>query len=135
MAKQSPAQQKTVERVMHEFKHGELETRGGRKVKSRKQAVAIALDEAGASKYESPRENKRQFRKTRGKERKGETGMDEAEGRGASRKITGRGASSHAGRGAGGEETRSDLYAKAKQRDIPGRSKMSKSQLARALEK
>ena len=31
MAKQSRAQQETIERVMHEFKHGELEQRGGRK--------------------------------------------------------------------------------------------------------
>jgi hypothetical protein len=32
---------------MHEYKHGELDSgRSGRKVKSRKQAVAIALSEA-----------------------------------------------------------------------------------------
>ena len=59
MVKQSRPQKKTMERVMHEYKHGELETRAGRKVKSRRQAVAIALHEAGASKYESKRENKR----------------------------------------------------------------------------
>jgi hypothetical protein len=38
-----------VEKVMHEYKHGELKSgRGGKggKVKSRKQAVAIALSEA-----------------------------------------------------------------------------------------
>jgi hypothetical protein len=35
---QSKAQKETVERVMHEFKHGELETSGGRKVKNPKQA-------------------------------------------------------------------------------------------------
>lgn len=35
-----------VEKVMHEFKHGELETRGRRRVTSRKQAIAIALNEA-----------------------------------------------------------------------------------------
>jgi len=46
---QTPAQRRTVERVMHEFKHGELNTaRGRRKVKNPKQAVAIALSEAGA---------------------------------------------------------------------------------------
>jgi hypothetical protein len=38
---------------MHEFKHGELETSRGRKVKNPKQAIAIGLREAGASKYES----------------------------------------------------------------------------------
>jgi hypothetical protein len=49
---QSKAQKETVERVMHEFKHGELNTSRGRKVKNPKQAIAIGLHEAGASKYE-----------------------------------------------------------------------------------
>src|SRR3954453_4722960 len=54
---QTPAQRQTVKRVMHEFKHGELKTaRGARKVKTAKQAVAIALSEAGASKYDTPKE-------------------------------------------------------------------------------
>ena len=54
---QTPAQRETVERVMHEFKHGELKTaRGTRKVKNPKQAIAIALHEAGASKNECPAE-------------------------------------------------------------------------------
>ena len=47
---QTPSQRKTVKRVMHEYKHGELKTaRGSRKVKNPKQAIAIALSEAGAS--------------------------------------------------------------------------------------
>ena len=54
MAKQSKAQQETVGRIMHELKHGELETGGGRKVGNPKQAVAIALHEAGATNRESP---------------------------------------------------------------------------------
>ena len=33
-------------KVMHEYKHGSLKSGSGRKVKSRKQAVAIALSEA-----------------------------------------------------------------------------------------
>jgi len=86
--KEIPGQQQTIERVMHEFKHGELKQPGGRKVKSRKQAVAIALREAGDSKFESPAENKRALKHTKAKERTAETGMDAKEGKGASRKIT-----------------------------------------------
>ena len=43
--------QKKVAKVMHEFKAGQLKSgsRRGPKVKSRKQAVAIALSEAGTS--------------------------------------------------------------------------------------
>ncbi len=66
---QTPAQRETIERVMHEFKHGELKTAAGkRKVKNPKQAIAIALHEAGASKYESPAENKRNLRRSKKKE-------------------------------------------------------------------
>ena len=71
---QSPEQKKTVERVMHEFKHGELKTaRGKRKVKNPKQAIAIALHEAGASKYNTPKKNAANLRRTKAKERRGET--------------------------------------------------------------
>lgn len=59
MSDQSKEQKDTVSRVMHEFKEGDLETPQGRTVKDRKQAVAIALREAGASKNESPEKNKR----------------------------------------------------------------------------
>jgi hypothetical protein len=121
---QSPAQRETVERVMHEFKHGELKTaRGARKVKNPKQAIAIALHEAGASKTESPAENKRNLRRTKAKERRGETYRDEAEGKATAGKSRGR----------RGERTKAELYAEAKRRDIPGRSKMDKAQLQRAL--
>jgi hypothetical protein len=120
---QNPAQRETVERVMHEFKHGELKTAAGkRKVKNPKQAIAIALHEAGASKSESPRENKRNLRRTKEKERRGETYRDEVEGKGKSGR----------GRSADGN-TKAELYAEAKRRDIPGRSRMNKGQLERAL--
>jgi hypothetical protein len=122
-----------------------FESGSGRKVKSRRQAIAIALNEAGSSKYESPKENRRAFRKTKEKERKGETGMDEKEGRGASRRITRASRKRSAGktsagrrsaRGArSGDKTKGELYVEARKKDIPGRSKMSKSQLARALKK
>lgn len=42
----SEAQQAKVEKVMGEFKAGKLRSSSGKVVKSRKQAVAIALSEA-----------------------------------------------------------------------------------------
>ena len=72
MAKQSKPQKETIGRVMHEYKHGELKRRGGK--------VAIALREAGASKQQSPKENRESLRKTKAKERRGETGQAQAEG-------------------------------------------------------
>ena len=133
---QTPAQQETVERVMHEFKHGELKTaRGTRKVKDRKQAIAIALHEAGSSRNESPAENKRNLRRTKAKERRGETYRDEAEGKksrkSTPRRTTARRASSSRTRR--GERTKAELYAEAKRRNIQGRSTMDKAQLQRAL--
>jgi hypothetical protein len=60
MPKTSPRQRKTIGRVMHEYEHGELRSgpdgKAG-KVKNRRQAIAIALSEAGASKYESEGKN------------------------------------------------------------------------------
>ena len=84
MPKTSPRQKKTTGRVMHEFKHGELSSgRGGKggKVKSRRQAIAIALKEAGASRYESKSENKRSLARSERKEARGETGQQEHEGK------------------------------------------------------
>jgi hypothetical protein len=162
---QTPAQKETVERVMHEFKHGELKTaRGTRKVKNRKQAIAIALHEAGASKSESPAENKRNLRRTKAKERRGETYRDEAEGKksggksaaggtstrkSSTRKTAGRktparktgtrrttarrSSTRTSSRARSGERTNAELYAEAKRRNLPGRSKMDKAQLQRAL--
>jgi hypothetical protein len=69
MARQSKAQQETIGRVMHEFKQGELESSGGRKVKNPKQAIAIALREAGASNQESPAENRKNLVHTKRRER------------------------------------------------------------------
>ncbi len=42
--------QKKVHKVMKEFKEGKLKSSSGRKVKSRSQAVAIAMSEAGINK-------------------------------------------------------------------------------------
>ncbi len=76
MVKGTPRQRRTEGRVMHEFKHGELKSGpGGKagKVKNRKQAIAIALSEAGASKYDSKRENRRNRARTAAKEARGQT--------------------------------------------------------------
>jgi Family of unknown function (DUF6496) len=76
---ESKPQKETVERVMHEFKHGELRSgTSGRKVKNPKQA--IALSEAGASDQQTPKENEEHLRRTKAKERRGETARDEIEG-------------------------------------------------------
>jgi hypothetical protein len=106
MAQQSRGQKRTVGRVMHEFKHGELESSRGGKVKSRRQAVAIALSEAGASRNQTPQKNRRNLARTKRRERSGTTL---------------------------GGTTKAELYAQAKRRNIRGRSRMSKAQLDRAL--
>ncbi len=112
---QSKAQKETISRVMHEFKHGELESSSGQKVKDPKQAIAIGLSEAGASKYESKEKNRENLKRTKARERRGTTEKVRRE------------------RQNGGQMTRAELYAEAKRRDIPGRSKMSKRELERAL--
>ena len=47
MAKYGKKAQRKVEKVMHEYKRGTLKSgRSGKKVKSRKQAIAIGLSQA-----------------------------------------------------------------------------------------
>lgn len=99
---ESPAQKRTVKRVMHEFKHHALKSGSGRKVRNPRQAVAIALSEAGASNRQSPSTNRKRLATTKRRERK-------------------------AGK------TRAELYEQAKRKKIPGRSRMNKQQLARAV--
>lgn len=123
MAKQSKAQKDTVERVMHEFKHGELEAAGGRKVRNPRQAIAIALRESGSSNRQTPKKNRETLRKTKRKERRGDTGRARVEGK------------TRAAQSARGGKTRAELYEQAKRRKIPGRSRMSKDELARALKR
>jgi hypothetical protein len=84
MAKTSMSQRKTTGRVMHEYAHGELKRgpRGkGGKVRSRRQAIAIALKEAGASRYESKKANRRNLAHTKAKEATGRTAQQETEGK------------------------------------------------------
>jgi hypothetical protein len=151
---ESSRQKRITGRVMHEFKHGELKSgrkgKGG-KVKSRRQAIAIALEEAGASRYESGARNQRNLVRTEQKEARGRTAQQQREGKshvGAYRKrestramagkearkstVRGKKAAASRARKIDGH-SRNELYARAKNRRIEGRSKMSKRQLENAL--
>jgi hypothetical protein len=151
---ESSRQKRITGRVMHEFKHGELKSGPGGKagpVKSRRQAIAIALEEAGASKYESNRRNKKNLRRTEHKEAKGRTAQQEREGkshvgayrkRESSRAMAGTNARKPTAKGRKAAtsrvrkrdgHTRQELYANARRRGIEGRSRMSKRQLENAL--
>lgn len=72
MAKYSKAAQDKVEDVMHEYKEGKLKSSSGRKVKSRKQAVAIGLSEARQNGLKVP------SRKKSGSRKKTESGKSES---------------------------------------------------------
>src|SRR3954447_24703551 len=145
MAKTSPRQRKSIGRVMHEYKHGELKSgrsgKGG-KVKNRRQAIAIALHEGGASKYESKSENRRDLARTKSKERHGETAQQEREGkshvgargrRESSRAMGGKNATRLTARGSratrtrarrsAGGRTKAELYERARKKGVEGRSK------------
>ena len=105
---QSKAQKDTIGRVMHEFKHGGLDRGQGGKVRNPKQAIAIALSEAGASNRQSPAANKRRLADTKRKEQA------------ASRRD--------------GGPTRAALYEEATRKGIAGRSRMGKTELQKALQ-
>jgi hypothetical protein len=111
MTKQTKTQKEVVERVMHEFKDGELERGRGGKVRNPKQAIAIALSEAGASNQQSPKQNQRRLAETKRKERVGQPAK-------ASRETG---------------PTRTELYNQATRKGIAGRSRMSKADLQKAV--
>ena len=102
MVKGTPRQQATIERVLHEFKDGTLEGAGGQPVTDRRQAIAIALTEAGESNRRDPKQNRAAAHRTQVLEKK-----------------------------AGA--TKAALLAEARARGVPGRSRMSKAALVRAL--
>jgi hypothetical protein len=150
MPKTTPRQRKSIGRVMHEFAHGELESGRGGKVTDRKQAIAIALSEAGASSNRSEAENRRKAAKTRRMEAAGETAQQQAEGRshvGArdrresspamggknAMKLTASGRKAARTRARNHGPTKAELYARAKARGVEGRSRMTKQQLENAL--
>ena len=107
--KQSGDQKRIVGRVIHEFKRGELESAGGRKVRNPKQAIAIALHESGSSNQQSPAQNRQALKHTERRERSGPA------------------------KAASGP-SRAELYQQAQRAEIPGRSKMNKAELERALQ-
>jgi hypothetical protein len=57
-AKKATKGKAKVKKVMHEYKEGSLKSGSGGKVKSRKQAVAIALNEARSSGAKIPRKKR-----------------------------------------------------------------------------
>jgi len=70
MAKYGKTAQKKVKRAMHERKRGTLKSGSGRKVKSRKQAIAIGLSEARRAGGKVPRKAGSRKRKGGGRKRK-----------------------------------------------------------------
>jgi hypothetical protein len=91
MAKYGKKASEKVERAMHERKHGTLKSGSGRKVKSRKQAIAIGLSEAREAGGKVP-PRKSAGRKTAGRKTAGrKTASRKSAGRtSASRKRTSR---------------------------------------------
>ncbi len=150
MARESKTQKETIERVMHEFKERALTTRG-RRVRNPKQAIAIALSQAdvppkpgskraqaqkpAASKAGSARAKpaaKQSASKSPAKASPAKRATDKpAAPKAASSRAAG--TRRRSARGEAGGKTRAELYAEAKRRNIPGRSRMDKSQLEQAL--
>jgi hypothetical protein len=70
MAKKKTTAGRKVERTMHEMKRGELRSGGsGKKVTSRKQAIAIGLSEARKAGARVPAKKKSAPKKRAGKKR------------------------------------------------------------------
>lgn len=107
MPRETGRQKKKIEKVLHEFKEGELKQKSGRKVTDHKQAVAIALSEAGVSRQ----------RKPGGASSQGQRKSD----------------TKRRGKQADTSKTRAELYREATRRGIAGRSRMTKQELAKAL--
>jgi hypothetical protein len=56
MNKYGPKAQEKIEKVMDEYKDGDLKSGSGKKVTNRKQAVAIGIDEARRSGAKVPKQ-------------------------------------------------------------------------------
>jgi hypothetical protein len=59
MAKKPTKADKKVEKVMREYGAGTLKSSSGKKVTSRKQAIAIALSEAGVARPKTTKKGKK----------------------------------------------------------------------------
>ncbi|MCW3120017.1 MAG: hypothetical protein JWM28_4099 [Chitinophagaceae bacterium] len=64
MAKYSKKAQSKVKKVMHEKKAGTLKSGSGKKVKSRKQAIAIGLSEARKAGAKVPKKSSSRTKKS-----------------------------------------------------------------------
>lgn len=92
MAKYSKGAQKKVERSMHEMKRGKLKSgRSGKKVTSRKQAIAIGLSEAREKGAKVPTPPKKRAKKSAAKRgaRKSAAKKGAKKRTGSARKSTG----------------------------------------------
>lgn len=70
--KYGPKASRSVEREMHEYKRGKLKSgRSGKKVKSRKQAIAIGLSEARQEGAKVPAKKKSSSKKSSAKKSSG----------------------------------------------------------------
>lgn len=88
MAKYSKKAQDKVEKVMHEKKRGTLRSGSGKKVTSRKQAIAIGLSEARKAGAKVPK--KKGATKKKAAKKKTATKRKSAPRKSASRKKTAR---------------------------------------------
>lgn len=78
MAKYSKQAQKKVEKAMHEKKRGTLRSGSGKKVTSRKQAIAIGLSEARKKGAKVPKQAAKKAGKKTAKKTRSKTGKERA---------------------------------------------------------
>jgi len=121
MAKQSKQQKDAMGRVMHEFKHGELKMRGDARSRIRARRSRSAC-------------MKPAHRATRPRRKMRATCAAPSARSGAARPRAETEGRRNDPASRGGRDARTALYAEAKRRNIPGRSKMSRQQLVRALQ-
>jgi hypothetical protein len=90
MAKYSKSTQDHVEKTMRRKKKGTLKSGSGKKVKSRKQAVAIALSEAREKGYKAPKKAAKKGGAKKGAKKTSSAGKRSSAKRSAAKKNAGR---------------------------------------------